>query len=225
MVSVNRIPGEYRKRTATVPNMAPLAPTDGIPTSAKLPPSTLLIKKKSRTAFVEAMQETHPNIPAAKYVNRKPPDPISRSIYSSYGINDQFELWYAKLFTWAESVSWASMLRRRWIMPACRNMGVMNLNTDKALVNSRYCVYWAHPPEPLVRLATMKSCKRMLLSTPETIGNSNVAYLQNHKDPLLCRSQWPDWRYYSCLKNGQWESRKKINWLTSNQGCRRHLGN
>lgn len=48
--------------TATVPKMAPLAPIEGRPTNAKLPPRML------------------PNIPAQKYVIRNPVDPISLSI-------------------------------------------------------------------------------------------------------------------------------------------------
>ena len=71
-------------RTATVPKMAPLAPTDGMPTSEKLPPRTFLNSIKSESVVCgrqEARDAAHPKIPAAKYVTKNPPDPISRSIW------------------------------------------------------------------------------------------------------------------------------------------------
>jgi len=65
-------------RTATVPKIAPLAPTEGIPTNEKLPPSTFLKDGERRRPVIGGT--TYPNIPAAKYVNKNPPEPISRSI-------------------------------------------------------------------------------------------------------------------------------------------------
>ena len=44
------------------------------------------------------MQDTHPNIPAAKYVNKNPPDPISRSIYNSDRINGPFDCFTQVLY-------------------------------------------------------------------------------------------------------------------------------
>ena len=64
--------------TATVPKIAPLAPTDGAPTNAKLPPSTLL-REFNQTRYEGNRSKAYPKIPAAKYRIRKAGVPISLS--------------------------------------------------------------------------------------------------------------------------------------------------
>jgi len=77
--------------TAIVPKIAPDAPSEGAPTSAKLPPRTL------------------PKIPAAKYRMKNPALPICFSIC-------------------ADNESCAIRFSRIWTKPACKKIGVMNLN-------------------------------------------------------------------------------------------------
>ena len=65
--------------TATVPKMAPLAPTEGAPTSEKLPPSTLLAILHQSWTIGSNLQVPYPKMPAAKYNIRNDTEPISFS--------------------------------------------------------------------------------------------------------------------------------------------------
>ena len=53
------------EHTANVPNIAPLAPTEGKPTREKLPPRMFLQNNQSMSKHTHSLK-TYPKIPAAK---------------------------------------------------------------------------------------------------------------------------------------------------------------
>ena len=67
--------------TLTVPNMAPDAPVEGEPSKLGGRVMFTCTLADTRQAYAKFAPRTLPNMPAAKYRMKKPPDPISRSTY------------------------------------------------------------------------------------------------------------------------------------------------